>query len=288
PGVAPAAKIIPVKVCEPHGCWSSAINAGVDYVTTLKNANPNQPIVLNASLGGPTLEPVEKAGLDAAVLAGVVVVASAGNAGDDGMGFPGAYEPVISVGAGGWTDQWNGYPDKSWWLDDAAESGVDEVYIVGFSSRQKPGQYLDVVSTGRYLLLPYPCAQYYKDGAVSPATEVRPCAAKATPDNAAAAPFQYLFISGTSFSSPTLAGIVALMLEKNPTLSNADAAIGTFEDPGTWGSGALELLLEGIAVPIAPGTVDLTHREGNPVTETWGPDATGHGWVFADTAVAAA
>ena len=32
PGVAPGAKIIPVKVCEPIGCWGSAISAGVDYI----------------------------------------------------------------------------------------------------------------------------------------------------------------------------------------------------------------------------------------------------------------
>ena len=137
PGVAPAAKIIPVKVCEPIGCFGSAINAGVDYVTSLKKANPGQPIVINESLGGSTLDPVEKAALDAAIGAGVVVVASAGNGGDAGMGFPGAYEPVVSVAAGGWTQQWNEYPDKTWWLDDVPETGVDEVYIAGFSSRQR-------------------------------------------------------------------------------------------------------------------------------------------------------
>jgi hypothetical protein len=53
PGVAPGAKVIPVKVCEPIGCFGSAINAGVDYITTLKKADPAQPIVINESLGGP-------------------------------------------------------------------------------------------------------------------------------------------------------------------------------------------------------------------------------------------
>ena len=52
PGVAPGAKIIPVKVCEPIGCFGSAINAGVDYITSLKLAHPDQPIVINESLGG--------------------------------------------------------------------------------------------------------------------------------------------------------------------------------------------------------------------------------------------
>ncbi|WP_167971999.1 hypothetical protein [Lentzea indica] len=40
-------------------------------------------------------------------------VASAGNEGDAGMGFPAACAPVISVGVGGWTRQWNDYPDKT-------------------------------------------------------------------------------------------------------------------------------------------------------------------------------
>jgi subtilisin family serine protease len=287
PGVAPGAKIIPVKVCEPIGCWGSAINAGVDYVTSLKVANPDQPIVINESLGGPRLDAVEKAALDAAIGAGVVVVASAGNGGTAGMGFPGAYEPVISVGAGGWIDQWNPYPDKTWWLDDVLENGVAEVYIAGFSARQKLGQYLDVVSTGRYLLLPYPCAQLYKDGLVTQATNHRMCASKATPDNTHAAPFQYLFMSGTSFSAPATAGIVALMLDKNPALSNADAEFGTLGDPASWGPGSLEQLLESAATPILADSVTVTHRTGTPLTETWGDDATGHGWAFFDDALAA-
>src|SRR5574341_358236 len=90
PGVAPGAKIIPVKVCEPIGCFGSAINAGVDYVTSLKKANASRPIVVNESLSGGRLDPTEKAALDAAITAGVVVVASAGNAGNAGMGFPAA------------------------------------------------------------------------------------------------------------------------------------------------------------------------------------------------------
>jgi subtilisin family serine protease len=288
PGVAPEAKIIPIKVCEPIGCFGSAINAGVDYVTSLKKANPGQPIVLNASLGGGRLDAVEKAAIDEAVKAGVVYVASAGNEGDAGMGFPAAYEPVISVGAGGWTRQWNDYPDKKWWLEDVPETGVSEVYVTGFSSRQKAGQYLDVVSEGRYLLLPYPCAKLYKDGQVTPSTSNRTCASKATPDNASAAPFQYLFMSGTSFSAPAVAGVVALMLDRNPGLSNADAATGTLADPASWGPGELERRLEASATPLAPGSVTVTHRTGEPLVETWGADAIGHGWVFADDAVNAA
>jgi subtilisin family serine protease len=256
----------------------------------LKKANPNQPIVINESLGGSGLDAVEKAAIDAAVKAGVVMVASAGNEGDAGMGFPAAYEPVVSAGAGGWVQQWNEYPDKTWWLDDVPERDINQVYIVGFSSRQKAGQYLDVVSTGRYLLLPYPCANLYKDGQVTPRTDNRTCASKATPDNAHSAPFQYLFISGTSFSAPTIAGVAALMLEKNPNLTNADVDLSgsKLNDPSTWKNGAFERALEGSAVRIAPGSATVTHRTGETITETWGSDATGKGWVYVDKALAAA
>ena len=288
PGVAPGAKIIPIKVCEPIGCFGSAINAGVDYITSLKKANPGQPIVINESLGGATLDATEKAAIDATEKAGVVLVASAGNEGTAGMGFPGAYEPVVSVGAGGWVDQWNQYPDKTWWLDNVPENDINQVFVADFSSRQHAGQYPDVASTGRFLLLPYPCAQLYKDGDVSSATDVRTCASKATPDNASAAPFQYLFISGTSFSSPTIAGVAALMLQKNPGPSNADATFGTLGNPASWGPGSFERALERSATPIpAPNSVVTTFRTGVPDTESWGTDAVGQGWVYVDDARAA-
>jgi Subtilase family len=299
PGVAPNAKIIPVKVCEPIGCFGSAINAGVDYIISLKLANPSQPIVINESLGGPRLDALEKAAIDAAVKAGVVMVASAGNGGNAGMGFPGAYEPVISAGAGGWIGQYTTLPGKGWYLQDVPEDDLSQIYVAGFSARQLTGQFLDVVSTGRYLLLPYPCAQLYKDGQVISSTNVRTCASKATPDNASAAPFQYLWISGTSFSAPTISGIAALMLDKDPTLSNADATFGTLLDPGSWGPGSFERALEGSATDIAPGSVTVTHRTGEPLLECWEVlvtdhpecttlEATGAGWVFVDDALAAA
>lgn len=292
-GVAEGARIIPIQVCIPIGCFGSAINAAVDYVTSLKLANPSQPIVINESLGGAGLDPVEKAAIDAAIQAGVVIVASAGNSGNAGMGFPGAYEPVISTAAGGWIDQWTSLPSKSWYLGNPDES-IDEVFVADFSSRQLPGQYLDVTSTGRFMLLPYPCVNLYKDGQVVERTNHKMCASKADAANPSAAPFQYLFMSGTSFSAPTVAGIVALMLDKNPALSNADATFGTIGNPASWGPGSLEQLLEGSATPIAPRQVTVTHRTGTPDAECWEMgiagctlEATGAGWVYVDDALSA-
>jgi len=105
-GVAPMATIIPVKVLGQNGSgWSSVIARGIIYVTDLKvnGALGSSPVVINMSLGGSGLDAMEKAAIDYAIAKDVIIVASAGNRGDAGMGYPGAYTPVISVAASGWS-----------------------------------------------------------------------------------------------------------------------------------------------------------------------------------------
>jgi subtilisin family serine protease len=63
-------------------------------------------VIINMSLGGSVLDAVEKAAIDYAISQGVIIVASAGNRGAAGMGYPGAYGPVISVAASGWIGEW--------------------------------------------------------------------------------------------------------------------------------------------------------------------------------------
>jgi hypothetical protein len=289
------------QVGEPIGCFGSAINAinaGVDYIISLKKANPvladrdqREP---RRRRPGPGREGGHRRRHQGRRRDGRL----GRQRGHGRDGLPRRLRTVISTGAGGWKGQWNEYPDKTWWLDDVPETGVDPVYAAGFSSRQLAGQYLDVVSTGRYLLLPYPCAQLYKDGQVISSTNVRTCASKATPDNAHAAPFQYLFISGTSFSAPTIARVAALMLDKHPSLNNADATFGTLTNPASWGLGTFEKLLQSSATDIPPGSVTVTHRTGDALLECWEvtvpghpecttQEATGHGWVFVDDTLAA-
>jgi len=94
-GAAPMATIIPVKVLNQNGSgWSSVIARGIVYITDLKvnGALGTNPVVINMSLGGSVLDAVEKAAIDYAVANGVIIVASAGNSGTAGMGYPGAYE----------------------------------------------------------------------------------------------------------------------------------------------------------------------------------------------------
>src|SRR5262245_30475356 len=122
-GLAPDVTIIPVKVvadyripalphCDPPVPAQTLtfgtdgmLAAGIDYVTDLAIAG-YRPMVINMSLVSDALAPVFRAAIDRAIANGVIVVAAAGNEGTDGMTYPGAYAPVISVGANGWIGEW--------------------------------------------------------------------------------------------------------------------------------------------------------------------------------------
>lgn len=250
-GTAPKATIIPVKVLKNGGFgWSSMIAAGIVYATDLKlNQLGGAPLVINLSLGGSRLDPVEQAAIDYATANGVIVVAAAGNEGDAGMSFPGAYAPVISAAASGWTGQWlpgsDGNNGNWWFADDVADrTRASDFYIADFSSRQKAGQDLDVAAPGAWVVGPF----QLQNGQTS-----------------------YFFLSGTSMATPHVAGIVALMAQKYPALTAAQA----------------EGILESTAIAIPPSCRSIVEVSGPPVQVCWGSDATGAGLTTATAAVKA-
>src|SRR5205809_6933557 len=117
-------------------------------------------MVINMRLAGPSLDPAEQAAMDYAIAKGVIIVAAAWNEGDAGMGYPGAYAPVISVAATGWTGQWLAGPDgnpNNWWnADDVADpTKAADFYIADLSSREKAGQQLDVAAHVSWTVGPY-------------------------------------------------------------------------------------------------------------------------------------
>jgi len=202
-GAAPLARVIPVKVLGNNGSgWSTVVARGITYIGDLA-AELGEPIVINMSLGGPDLSPLEKGAIDYAISQGVVVVASAGNEGLDGMGYPGAYEPVISVGSVGW----DGLFLYGLFSDVPEPTPVADVYLSDFSSIALTGQDLDVVAPGDWIAGPY-----MPFGAAHPRT----------PPQANNLPGEYYYVSGTSMASPHVAGLAALMLEKDPTLTAAE------------------------------------------------------------------
>jgi len=250
-GVAPMATVIPVKVLNNSGSgWSPGIAAGIVYIANLK-LELNVPMVINMSLGGPELSPLEAAAIDYAVANNVVVVASAGNNGEAGMGYPGAYDPVISVGSIGWIGEWSA---GGWWRLDVPEpllptDVVDTVYVSAFSSRAVGDQDLDVLAPGSWVVGPY-----LGSGAASP------------PLWSNGMPGEYYYLGGTSMAAPHVAGMVALMLDKNPNLIAAD----------------VEGMLEAAAVAIPAGSRLVNDGSGVFVEFTWGNDATGSGLLLAD------
>ncbi len=269
-GTSPGVTLFPIDVF-PNGeafTWSSRIIAAFDYVMHLKETGQIGPTVISMSIGGSAPNSLERAAVDRAIAAGIVVVISAGNGGERGMGYPGAYPEVISAGAVGWTKQFRpGTPTSPnfgfWWNQDlgfdpdpaSGPAEESEAFVAGFSSRAilAQGQQLDVLAPGQWTVAP---------GGHGP--------------NAG-----YFFWSGTSFSAPLTAGISALMLEKNPTLNQS----------------RVESILKSTTRPMSANDSRpdvLSGFDGMVGTISWDTDCggapcdpVGAGLVQADTALAA-
>lgn len=307
-GIAPDVTVIPVKVLSDYqipalpNCstpipaqtavfgTSEAVAAGIDYVTNLALAG-YRPMVINMSLGGSALDFVEQAAIDRAIANGVIVVAAAGNEGEQGMSYPGAYAPVISAGSAGWTGEWlrpgsaplasNRY--RMWWLkypfapllaisgNVADPTAASDVYVSDFSSRALVGlgQELDVVAPGSWVRGPFPG---------DPGFAHLPWWSRGIGDLVSNNPGNFYYAGGTSMATPHVASVAARMLEKNPLLTQAQ----------------VEFILRGSAFPI-PASGSRTILDNTVVTTlTWDGlcgaivcDAVGAGLVNAGAAVGA-
>ena len=270
-GVAPQATIIPVKVLTESNSnkWWSAFARAIVYVTDLKVGGTlgNAPLVINMSFGGPEEDVLLRAAIDYAIANGVIPVAAAGNEADAGMRFPGRYAPVISAGATALVGE---FPPEDptlieWILNDVAENDLSQHLVAPFSAWELPGQDLDVLAPGFPIPFPGPLG----GGGVGMV--------------------DYNFFGGTSFASPHVAGIAALMLQKNPELTAAQ----------------IEQILENTAFPLPPGCRDIVAGVVGPghwpsfrwsdyinlflfdATVCWDASPAGHGLAQADAALAA-
>ena len=124
----------------------------------------------------------------------------------------------------------------------AEPTSASDFYITDFSSREKAGQDLDVAAPGSWVVGPY----QEQSGQTS-----------------------YFFLGGTSMASPHVAGIVALMAEKNPSLTAPEA----------------EEILESTAIPLPAGSRTITNPGGTTSVVSWGADATGAGLTTATAAL---
>jgi len=99
-GIAYQSAIMPVKVLDSEGFGSnSGIAEGVDYAVNFRQGGVNPVRVINLSLGGTTRSQALQSAIDRAVLAGITVVASAGNDNTSPVDFPAGFSNVIAVGS---------------------------------------------------------------------------------------------------------------------------------------------------------------------------------------------
>jgi serine protease AprX len=218
-GVAPGANLINFRVLDSNGTGKlSALLSALDAV--MANRTTYNIRVVNASLGIAAVDSYKNDALCRAVRrlvdAGIVVVAAAGNDGKDASNpklygrihSPGNEPSVITVGAANTfgtdsrsDDDVATYssrgPTRSYWKDSKGVKHYDNLI--------KP----DLVAPGNKII-----------GAAAPnnelLTEHPELAVGKTNSNSGKG---YMRLSGTSVSSPVVAGAVAVMLEANPRLT---------------------------------------------------------------------
>jgi serine protease AprX len=255
-GAAPTAPIVSIDVMDDNGmAMTSDVIAAADWI--LANKGTYNIKVANFSLqstqaGSFMYDPLNKA-VEKLWFSGIVVVAAAGNYGENGQPTTVAYAPgndpfVISVGASdtngtGWTS-----------TDDTAAPWSAFGYTLdGFA---KP----DLGAPGRQLVGPVP------------STSTMPLE---HPERITAP--GYMWMSGTSFSAPVVSGAAALILAKNPTWT-PDKVKGALMLSARPTAAGMAL---GVGEVNAKGAFDATNPP-NPnlgLNAFVGPDGTG-GQVF--------
>lgn len=122
--VAPKAKIIVVKVLGDNGSgYDDDIGKGIDY-SVQKARQIGLKLVVSMSLGSSQRGPYSGPAVRRALDAGAVVVASAGNSGEGGVGYPGAEPGVLCIAAVDGRGQVAGFSSRGSRVDVAA-GGVD-------------------------------------------------------------------------------------------------------------------------------------------------------------------
>ncbi len=186
-GVAPEAQILPVRVFDLDGYTSTS-----QLIEATGYAAARGVDVINLSLGGllPSDAMVNHLFELQDQYPNLVIVASAGNSSLDGVGFPAAIPGVLSVGATNMEGQRAPYSNYGGQLDVVA-----------------PGGDLSLSNRGGMLTTGGTWLPALWEGMEPP---THPWGYGLDPMG------QYVRVQGTSFSAPTVAGVVALMRGEDP------------------------------------------------------------------------
>jgi serine protease AprX len=248
-GAAPTAPIVSLDVMDDNGmALTSDVIAAADWI--LQNKAAYNIRVANLSLQSSTPATFAYDPLDQAVeklwFNGVVVVAAAGNYGDNGQPTTVAYAPgndpfIITVGA----SDTNNTPWTA--ADDFAAPWTAYGYTLdGFA---KP----DIGAPGRYVVGPVPMTS----------TMV-----KEHPERVSAS--GYMWMSGTSFAAPIVSGAAALVLAYHPNWTPDQV------------KGALMLTAQPTAAGMALGVGELNAKAATQVTSPPNPNLALNQFVRSD------
>ena len=198
-GIAPGADVVAVKTFEPDGSGRYIdVIRGIDLIVRHKDDYGIR--VLNLSFSGTPVSRYWEDPLNQAVMAawqaGIVVVAAAGNSGPDPMtvGVPGNVPYIITVGA--MTDSYTPADPTDDRLASWSSAGPTHDGFVKPDIVAPGGHLLGIIPSNSWIALEHP--QYFQ------------------PDG------DYFTMSGTSQAAAVVSGVVALMLQADPSLSPDD------------------------------------------------------------------
>jgi serine protease AprX len=250
-GAAPTAPIVSLDVMDDNGmALTSDVIAAADWI--LQNKTAYNIRVANFSLQSSTPATFAYDPLDQAVeklwFNGVVVVAAAGNYGDNGLPTTVAYAPgndpfVITVGASDTNNTaWTAADDT------AAPWSAFGYTLDGFA---KP----DIGAPGRYIVGPVPTTS----------SMVREHPERLTASG-------YMWMSGTSFAAPMVSGTAALVLAFHPNWTPDQV------------KGALMLTAQPTAAGMALGVGEVNAKAATQVTSPPNPNLALNEFVGSDGA----
>jgi serine protease AprX len=265
-GVAPAADIIGLKVLDATGQGrASAVMSAVLWAVIHKDQYHIK--VLNLSMGSNVVAPAEYDPMALAVefawKHGITVVCAAGNEGEFGLGgvtSPGNSPYVITVGA----------TDTGQLANSPSDDSVTYYSSAGptlFDEYAKP----DVVAPGNHLISLIARGSYidvnfsFNQIAVSSYAPTAP----------AGTPTSYLSLTGTSASTPVVAGAAALLLSdsSDPALTPDDVKLRLMETADPL-AGATRYQQGAGAIDVADALASTSHANGYALSEDLGDGMT--------------